>query len=222
MLQIYPVTTIFRPRVLLIDPCPVTRFGIREALINSPLCIGDTVEANHINDIPMLMESHLPQIIVMELIGDGESVLDSLRMIGSCKRYKPAIPVIICTEILHENLFHMLMSLGVNGIYMKKEPVNILVQCVEKALSGNKGNSDGVNELFSHTDKTIASLTEKELKVLEFILDGKSVTNTAKLMSRDIRTISSHKRNAMTKFGFRNDGEMFSNAKWMTRNGLSY
>ena len=215
-------TTLFRPRVLLIDPCPVTRLGFREALINSPLCIGDMVETSHLHDIPKLIESHRPQIIIMELTGDGESVLDALRMIGICTGRKQAIPVIICTEILHQNLFHMLMSLNVNGICMKNEPVDMLVRCVAQALSGDKGNSDTVNTLFSGATKSIASLTEKELKVLEFILDGKTVTTTAKLMSRDIRTISSHKRNAMAKLGFKNDGEMFSNAKWMARNGLAY
>lgn len=222
MLQTKPAATIFRPRVLLIDPCPVTRLGFREALINSSLCIGDMVETGQIHDIPKLIESHRPQIIIMELTGDGESVLDALRMIGICTRRKPAIPVIVCTEILHQNLFSMLMSLDVNGICLKQEPVDMLVRCVAQALSGVKGDSDAVNALFSTTAKSVASLTEKEIKVMECILDGKTVTITAKLMSRDIRTISSHKRNAMAKLGFRSDGEMFSNAKWMARNGLSY
>lgn len=216
------VLSMLRPRMLIIDPCPVTRFGFREALINSPLCLGDMVETGSIYDIPKLMAVHRPQVIIMELTGDGESVLDALRVIGICTRQVFSIPVIICTEILHENLFYMLMSLGVNGICMKKEPVEMLVRCVTNALSGHKWNSDAVNAFFSSKIKSVASLTEKELKVLEFILDGNSVTETAKLMSRDIRTISSHKRSAMFKFGFKNDGEMFKNARWMTKNGLSY
>lgn len=222
MLKKKQATSILDSRVLLVDPSPVTRFGLREVLVRSHLYIGDVVETDHISDMPKLIEDCRPQVIIMELTGEGESVLDALRMIGICTSRLPAIPVIVCTEILHANLFHMLMSLGVNGICMKKEPVAMLVRCVEKALSCVKGNSDAVNKLFSYESKYISSLTEKELKVLEFILDGKSVTATAKLMSRDIRTISSHKRNAMMKLGFRNDCEMFKNARWMSRKGLSY
>ena len=210
------------PGVLLVDPNPVTRYGFREALTVSPLCIGEIIESEHISNVPKLLDAHRSDIIIMELTGGGESVLDALRMIGLCTRQLSRIPVVVCTEILHVKLFNMLRALGVNGICMKQEPVATLIDCVGKVLAGKQGNSETVMQLLSSEGDLGSSLTEKELKVLGFIFDGKSVTATAKLMSRDVRTVSSHKRNAMTKLGFKNDSEMFLHAKWLARNCMSY
>lgn len=56
--------------------------------------------------------------------------------------------------------------------------------------------------------------------LLPHLFDGCTVTTIVLLMFRDVRTVSIHKRNTMAKFGYKNDGELFSHERWMSRNGL--
>jgi two-component system capsular synthesis response regulator RcsB len=61
------------------------------------------------------------------------------------------------------------------------------------------------------------ALTRRELDVLTYLFSGMNVSAVAAKMHRDIRTISTHKRNAMAKLGFKNDSELFAQGIWMMK-----
>lgn len=63
------------------------------------------------------------------------------------------------------------------------------------------------------------ALTARELDVLAYLFSGLSVSRVAQALHRDIRTISTHKRNAMVKLGFHNDSELFAQGTWMAQIG---
>ncbi|QZY92935.1 response regulator transcription factor (plasmid) [Pantoea dispersa] len=52
-------------------------------------------------------------------------------------------------------------------------------------------------------------LSEKEKAVIEYLYAGLSVSQTALLLSRSVKTISSQKRAAMRKLGFDSESEIF-------------
>lgn len=57
-------------------------------------------------------------------------------------------------------------------------------------------------ELFDVVGKL---LTKKEVIIITYLLNGKTVTDIAKLTNRDVRTISTQKNNAYKKLGVKND-----------------
>lgn len=205
-------------KVVLAEPCSVTRLGLRQAISLMPLRIEQVEEIDELSAIPQLITQtpQRPDILVTELAGDGASVLDVLSTLSHCIRYwQPQIPVVVCTSIQNAPLFQLLRAINVRGICLKQEPIETLLQCIARVLQGYSEFSPMVSQYLPETQRDYAPLTEKELEVLLHLFSGKNVTAVAKLMNRDVRTVSTHKRNAMRKIGFKNDSEMFSNSGWV-------
>ncbi|MCO7511920.1 LuxR C-terminal-related transcriptional regulator [Serratia fonticola] len=53
-------------------------------------------------------------------------------------------------------------------------------------------------------------LTSREREVLHLLFDGFSLTEVAKRLKRNIKTVSAHKRNSMQKLGVYDDAELFA------------
>ena len=205
-----------RYKILLAEPCPVTRLGLRNTIGLMPFQIDKIEETECLTSAPKLIEQHRIDMLITELEGEGDSVLNVVNSISRCIRYwQHQVPVVVCTSIQNASLFQLLRAVDVRGIYLKQEPIETLTYCVEQVLQGRAEFSPIVSQYLPETKGHYTPLTEKELEVLMHLFNGKNVTAVANVMNRDIRTISTHKRNAMRKIGFKNDGEMFSNSEWM-------
>lgn len=203
-------------RILSVDPSPVILYGLRQFIHQAFTEIELYEETGRLSELPELISQHQPDIVIMELMSNGGSVLDALRIINTCTRNRPEISIVICTTLQYRSLFQVLRLMNVRGIYLKEEPIDILLQCLNQTLIGCQGFSPMVIDTLPDTISAGNSLlTGKELEVLLHLFSGKNVTTIARLMQRDVRTISSHKRRAMRKIGFKNDSEIFSNAYWM-------
>jgi len=169
-----------------------------------------------LTDINKLVTQYRPDILIAELAGNGDSMMDILSTLSHCIRHwQPQIPVVVCTTIQNVSLFQLLRAINVRGICLKQEPIETLTHCVERVLQGYFEFSPIVTQYLPKIEEHHLPLTARELEVLVHLFSGKNVTEVAKAMNRDIRTISTHKRNAMRKIGFKNDSEMFSNSNWM-------
>lgn len=205
------------PPILLMEACPITREGVKQALIMSE-CVGhDVIETGEINRVPLLVSKYKPHVIIMELYGLGESVLDALRVIRLCRVSWPFIPIVICTAIENSSLLMLIRNMGVKGICLKSEPLESIVNCVNHVVNERYFFSHRVGVNFEKNKNKCIPLTAKEIDVLEFIFAGKTVTETSYMMHRDVRTVSTHKRNAMEKLGFRHDCDMFTHGDWMSK-----
>ncbi|HBE9082897.1 response regulator transcription factor [Serratia fonticola] len=204
-------------RALLMDPCPLTREGMKQTLVSSK-CIGnDIIETGELYKIPLLVSKYKPNVLIMELYGQGESVLDALRVITLCRASWSNLPIVICTAIESPRLLTLVKNMGVRGMCLKSEPIDSIVNCVNQVTSDHCFFSSGVWGGFEKNNYKCTPLTAKEIDVIEIIFSGKTVTATSSMMSRDVRTVSTHKRNAMEKLGFRNDCDMFTHGDWMSK-----
>lgn len=78
---------------------------------------------------------------------------------------------------------------------------------VESCMRNKRFLSPFIKESMTQqpVEKIDVCLTESEIKVLDFIRSGKSGVEIAEAMFRSQKTVSSHKRNIMKKFGVRDD-----------------
>jgi two-component system capsular synthesis response regulator RcsB len=205
--------------IVVMESCPLTAIGVHNVLLETCGAACHVVEASNLADIPGLMRNYQPQLLVMELCGADESVLDGLRLIALCLEHWPATPVIVCTALDDPRVLQLLTASGIKGLMLKHEPSIALAQCVQQVLAGRRHYSHKARQMLNHDDGKSKSLTARELDVLSYLFSGKSVTTAALMMHRDVRTISTHKRNAMLKLGFQSDGELFLQGKWMAKTG---
>lgn len=205
--------------VIIMESCPVTALGMRRLLLESCDVGKDIIHTNSLADIMPLIKAHRPKLLLMDLCGEKESVLDGLRLLPSLHSRWPEVKVIVCTAFSEYRILQLVVSSGAHGILLKSEPTIAFVQCISQIVSGGKFYSPKLRQLLSLSDsgKEITALTRRELDVLTYLFSGMNVSSVAAKMHRDIRTISTHKRNAMAKLGFKNDSELFAQGIWMMK-----
>lgn len=206
-------------RVMLMDACPITRTGIGSVLSSLPFQVKDVMHLEKIRDVPQTMQRGKVDLVITELCGEGESVLDGLRAINYLRQRWPLTPVIVATTLQDTRMLAQLLILGIAGIYLKSDPLSTLTRGLLRALGGQRSLSPLAVTLLDKNTLT-PPLTEREIDVLECLFAGKNVTATAHALHRDIRTISTHKRNAMYKLGFLNDCDLYTCGHYLSRNGL--
>ena len=206
---------------LLMETSPVTALGMGLMLEQHCGITGGVLQASKLSDIYALLLLHHPRVLLMELYGSGESVLDGLRLVSRCNESWPLTQVIVCTELSDVRGIKLLVSSGVNGVVLRHEPLSALVDCTRAVLSGGRAYSPKVEQIIARTEPVVKHLTTRELDVLHHLFSGKNVTGTASVMHLDIRTVSTYKRNAMFKLGFHSDSELFSYGGWMVKRGHS-
>ncbi|MCC7585323.1 response regulator transcription factor [Serratia sp. Lou2A] len=209
--------------VAIMEPCLITALGMRNRLIESCGLQPDNVrQVTNLVALRTLFTQHAHRLLVMELCGKSESVLDGFRLIAEVRESSPDTAIVICTALDEPKLLRQLIASGISGLMLKQEPAIALTHCVQQVLTGCSSFSHRVRQRQLHEATADKPLTAKELDVLTQLFSGKSVTNVALTMCRDIRTVSTHKRNAMLKLGFYSDGELYLQGKWMAAQGSSF
>ncbi|CAI0700723.1 response regulator transcription factor [Serratia ficaria] len=208
---------------IIMEPCPITALGINNRLVESCGYRRDGIQqAGSLAELRLALAKYQPQLLIMELCGKSESVLDGLRLIAEVQAGSPHTALLVCTALDEPRVLRQLIASGIRGLMLKQEPAIALVHCVQQVLTGKRSFSHRIRQRHLHDAAASKPLTARELDVLTQLFSGKSVTNVALTLCRDIRTVSTHKRNAMLKLGFRNDGELYLQGKWMAMNGPSF
>lgn len=206
-------------KVVIMETCPMTRLGIRRLLEQPNFQVGHCLEASAVNDIALMMLRSKANLVIMELSGEGESILNGLRVIGQFLSSWILTPLIVCTALADARLLNQLVGMGVGSIYLKQDPLSSLTECVYQVMEQKYSYSPQAAALLDCQSTSSPLLTYREMNVLECLFMGKSVTTTAQVLHRDIRTISTHKRNVMTKLGFQNDFELYTWGAELSRYG---
>lgn len=206
--------------VLIMDACSVTALGIRQVLVES--CgIRETINVVHtLAEISSQIALAPPALLIMDVCGENELMLDGLRLLAHVRETHPTMKIVICTDFSDYRVLELLVSSKAHGILLKHEPALALTQCITRGMSGSQQwLSPKVQQLLAKTTPKNTALTARELDVLACLFSGQSVSRVAQTLHRDIRTISTHKRNAMMKLGFHNDSELFAQGTWMAKVG---
>ncbi|MEX0631263.1 LuxR C-terminal-related transcriptional regulator [Serratia ureilytica] len=137
-------------------------------------------------------------------------VLDGFRLIADVRESSPDTAIIICTALDEPRAAAATDRIRHPRPDVEAETAIALTHCVQQVLAGCSSFSHRVRQRQLHEATADKPLTAKELDVLTQLFSGKSVTSVALTMCRDIRTVSTHKRNAMLKLGFHSDGNLSS------------
>ena len=122
------------------------------------------------------------------------SGMDGLELLNKAKRMIPSLPVLIVTGYGDIPMAVTALQAGASNFIEKPLNMQSLKSAVASLLE-----SEGKPH-----PRTTAALTKTELKVLKLILEGKSNSEMAKLLSRSHRTIEDHRANILRKLGVDN------------------
>ena len=203
-------------RVMLIDDHPVVLNGIKN-LLNGVQSIETVTETSNGKDALLLLENSKVDLIITDI---SMPEMDGVELTKKVKDKYPNIKVLILTahnerEILKEALFS-----GAEGCLLKNTSKKELLLAINKIMDNGYYYCDEIltiardinKEEESVVDEPL-SLSNRELEVLELILQGFSNKEIADKLCISYHTVCSHRKNTMKKTGSNNISGLFSYAK---------
>ena len=199
--------------VLLVDDHALVRRGFRLMLEDDPE-ISIVAEAGDGAEAIKLAGELRPRVVVMDCALPGTSGMDATRAI---RTKWPEIAVLMLTMHSEDTWVRLAMEAGANG-YILKSAVDLdLIEAVRKVAEGETVLDPKVAKPATLKGDKNAGLTNRELEVLQYIVNGKSNKEIASDLSLSVNTVSVHRANIMEALGIHNTAEL---VVYAIKNGL--
>ncbi|HKX53183.1 MAG TPA: response regulator transcription factor [Nitrosospira sp.] len=202
-----------KAQVMLVDDHAMLRHGMA-MLINLEPDMEVFAEAGDGDEaLATLKAGHHADIVLMDV---SLKTLSGFEVIKSIHILIPTLPVLVVS--MHDEGVYAERALraGARGYVMKQEPGEVLVTAIHEVLKGNIYLSKPMHAKLlnrvaagnSEAEPLISSLTPSEFEVLHLIGSGHSSQEIAKLLSRSIKTIETHRFNIRTKLNLKDGADL--------------
>lgn len=198
-------------RILIIDKQSLFRAGVKQAFITKSDF--EVVEANPNDDLASLIESDLPDVILLDI--DIPS-LSGLKLGRTLIQRYPAIRLIVLSpEINNEELFEAI-RIGSAAYLDKKATIEELENTIRRVARGEYPINDSLlatptvaehvlkqfQEMVSmgmSVESITAPLTNRETQILRYVADGNSNKRIAQILDISEQTIKNHVSSILRK-----------------------
>lgn len=195
-------------RIVLADDHTVMREGLRMLLAREHKMevVG---EANNGAEAISLAEQLRPDVVVMDV---SMPELNGLKATEALGQSSPETKILILTRHSDASYVQRLMQAGANGYVLKQSAAEELVRAIERIVAGQKYLDPAVTDQMISTIKagagsgraTKSHLSKREEDVLRFVALGFLGKEIAVRLGISIKTVETHKTNAMIKTGLKN------------------
>ena len=202
-----------RIRVLLVDDHALVRRGFRRILEDEP-DITVAGEASDGEEAVRLAQQLRPQVIVMDCALPGMNGLEATRKI---LEESPSARVLMLSMHPEETWVHQALAAGARG-YILKNAVDLeLGTAIRRVMAGEKVLDSQLDRPDALKGERNAALTQRELQILQMIVDGKSNKEIASVLELSANTVAVHRANMMDTLGIHKTAEL---VVYAIRNGL--
>ncbi|MCL4302305.1 MAG: response regulator transcription factor [Anaerolineae bacterium] len=194
---------------MIVDDHEVVRLGLNNLLARQP---GWQVvaEAGTVADALQRADEHEPDVVLMDIRLGHESGVDACREIVKAH---PDTKVIMLTSFAQDDLLFNAISAGAVGYVLKQVGNDDLIRAIRTVAQGNASLDPGVTGQVlaklreSTRSEAFANLSERELKVLALITQGKTNKEIATSLYLGEGTIRNYVSNIFDKMGLGNRAE---------------
>ncbi|MBK8464771.1 MAG: response regulator transcription factor [Chloracidobacterium sp.] len=193
-------------RILLAEDHQTVREGVK-LLVNAQPDMEVVGEAGDGEIAIKEAERLAPDIIVMDV---SMPTLNGLKATKRLRRQNPDIKILTLTRHTDDGYLQQLIGAGANGYVLKQSAPTELINAIRTVAAGNsyldpaltrKVMGGYVNRATSLRGENKGDLTDRENEVLKLISFGYSNKEVAEWLGLSVKTIESHKTNAMKKLG---------------------
>ena len=204
--------------VLLVDDHALVRRGFRHMLEDHDdmAVVG---EAGNGDDAVRLAQQLKPRVIVMDCALPGMSGLAATRKIleTSARSGLPAPALLMLSMHSEETLVQQALAAGARGYILKSAMDLDLAAAVRKAAAGETVLDPQLARGSSLRGERSPGLTQRELQILQLIVDGKSNKEIADQLDLSVNTVAVYRANIMDALGIHKTAEL---VVYAIRNGL--
>jgi two-component system capsular synthesis response regulator RcsB len=207
-------------RIVLADDHPFVLLGIR-ATFSVDENLEVVAEAAGAAELLRLLAYTPCDVLVTDFAmpEQGIQAEDGLRLIKRLRRDWPAISIVVLTSMSNVAILRSILAAGAMSLLNKVESMDELAAAVKYAGVGRRYLSTSIVSALAVAGAETDLLGEgprlspREIEVVRMFASGLSITEIARFMKRDVRTISRQKRDAMSKLGVQNDPGLFAFAR---------
>jgi DNA-binding NarL/FixJ family response regulator len=209
-------------RVLIVDDHPVVRLGIRQMIAAEP-SLEVCGEAESVESALRACRTTQFDLALVDLSLGATS---GLELIKQLHEEHPQLPILVLS--MHdESLFaQRALRAGARGYLQKHEAIEGLIQAIRQVVSGKVYVSDSVaQQVLAGLRGTtpapadqMATLTDREIQVLERVGRGSSTAEIAKDLGVSVKTIETYRSNIKAKLNLKSALDLVRYAtSWIER-----
>ncbi|HKX82647.1 MAG TPA: response regulator transcription factor [Pyrinomonadaceae bacterium] len=193
-------------RILIAENHKTVRTGIK-LLVDSQPDMTVVGEADDGAAAMEMVDDLRPDIVIMDITMPN---VNGLQATTAIKKADPSVKVLALTRHSHDGYLRELIKAGVNGYVLKQSAPNDLIDAIRTVSSGktylDPTLMDTVMEGFTGhrevpREEPTSDLTERETEVLRLIALGYSNKEIAATLEISVKTVETHKANAMRRLG---------------------
>ena len=190
--------------VLLVDDHSLVRRGFRRMLEDEPDM--DVIgEAGDGEESVKLAKKIRPQVVVMDCALPGMNGLEATRqIIEEC----PDTAVLMLSMHSESTWVRQAIDAGAKGYVLKNALDLELGSAIRKIAAGETVFDPKVEQKNALRGERNAALTQRELEVLQMIVDGKSNKEIATALDLSANTVAVHRANIMNTLGIHKTAEL--------------
>jgi two-component system, NarL family, response regulator DevR len=208
-------------RVLIADDHPTLRRGLKSLLALYP----DIMVVGEADGGPTTLSAVAdltPDVILLDILMPGA---DGVEVAQRLRREAPQAKIIMLTAYDNDEYVLGAMRAGAWGYVLKSTSDQTLVESIRQVHQGKRLLSPPLMDKVLHEFQSLANvrarqesgLSERDLKVVELMAQGKTNKDIAQEMFWSDRTIKRKVEDMMTKLGARNRAQLVAEA---TKRGL--
>ena len=195
-------------RIVIADDHEMVRRGLAATLADTGRWTV-VAQANNGRDAARLVETHKPDLAILDLSMPELNGLDATRLILAAR---PETRVLILTAHESEQLVREVLNAGARGYVLKSDAGRILVRAVEALLEGQTFFTSKVSRLVlegylrgpaqTPADTTATALSAREREIVQLLAEGASNKEVARALGISVKTAETHRSNIMRKMQF--------------------
>jgi DNA-binding NarL/FixJ family response regulator len=199
--------------VLLVDDHSLVRRGFRRILEDEP-DMQVAGEAGDGEEAVRMAKELRPKVVLMDCALPNLSGLQATRKILEAL---PETLILMLSMHEEETLVRQALDAGAKG-YVLKNAVDLeLGSAIRKIAAGETVLDARIAKTSSLKGERDYGLTQRELEILQFIVDGKSNKEIATQLELSANTVAAHRANMMDALGIHKTAEL---VVYAIRNGL--
>ena len=185
-------------KILIVDDHPIVREGLK-ALLSTQSDLDVVAEAGTGTEAIEQVRRHDPDVVLLDLMlpdADGASVVQALT------RERPGTNVLILSSVAAEEDVRASMKAGARGYLLKGAPSEEILSAIRRVSKGLVYIAQYAAERLVES-AYLERLTERELEILELLVEAKSNKEIAAALGIGEGTIKTHVHNILAKLNVR-------------------
>ncbi len=193
-------------KILIVDDHEYTREGIIR-ILSDVYQLEQVGLAGNFNDAMELFKSTHWDLLIVDVNLVGKS---GLELIDAIRKTDPNVPILVLSMVPVSQYARRIFLAGATGYVSKSDSAEEFLRGVRLVLKGLRFISISVQQeiplLFEELDKTkqTIELSERELAVLQRLLEGKTTKDIAQEYKISLSAVNSYKKRIFEKFGVSN------------------